>query len=95
MPILRVGYFWPAAVQLPRCPVTFSLIGVRFAADAALEGTGFEPSVPLQGCAGKEAVAATGVVIIRPGQYRLSRGAATIRPMPPKSVALVRGVLCG
>jgi len=47
MPILRVGYFWPAAVQLPRCPVTFSLIGVRFAADAALEGTGFEPSVPL------------------------------------------------
>ena len=47
MPILRVGYFWPAAVQLPRCPVAFSLIGVRFAADAALEGDGFELPVPL------------------------------------------------
>jgi hypothetical protein len=40
-------------------------------ANSPAEGTGFEPSVPLQGCAGKEAVAATGVVIIRRGQYRL------------------------
>src|SRR5436190_17575280 len=38
--------------------------------DSALEGKGFEPSVPLQGCAGNEAVAATGLLIIRRGQYR-------------------------
>ena len=44
---------------------------IRSSSDSPLERTGFEPSVPLQGCAGKEAVAATGVVIIRRGQYRL------------------------